>query len=1230
MSNRHISFFLLACCGLILLLTSSPVLAQRPTLVSTRHGDISSGSGSSYDPVVSANGRFVAFESVAFNLAANDSNGRADVFWRDLQTGTTTLVSVNLSGVGTGNGDSKRPTMSADGRYVTFESDASNLVANDNNSRADVFVRDMQTGITTLVSLSSAGGIGNQESLAPVINSGGQVVVFKSFASNLVPNDNNNTIDIFAHDLQTGITSLVSCNVACTGTGNGPSFTASVPKNKSPRNLVSNDGRFVVFESYATDLVTTNDANGVKPDVFVRDRQAGTTALVSINRFGTGSANAESNSPVISGNGRFVFFQSGATDLTVNDTGFGLDLFVRDLQTGITSLVSVTATGIGSDGSGNGSYLPVVSEDGRYVAFQSNAKHLVANDSNSDTDIFRRDLQANTTTLVSVNRAGGTSAGSVAIAPVMSADGRFVAFIGFNADLVATSDANRVSDVFLRDLTLGTTTLLSLNSAGNGTAERGGSYPVISADGRFVFFESSSTDMVPNPVFSDNIFAVAVNGQVRFDASALDVNETDKEITVSVTRTGNTGGALTVYYAASNGTATASTDYAATSGSLTFVDGETGKTITIPIIDDNVDEPNEKFIFTLSDFAAVGDAPGSLSMNVLTIADNDAPPSLSIEDVVITEGNNGEANAAITLGLSAPSSKMISVDVLSADGTATLGVDYQHNFTKVFITPGSTSQKFNVQIAGDIIFEDDETFFLNLSNPTDATVADGQGVVTIRNDDPTPSVTINDVKLAEGNAGILLFNFSIRLSNPSSRQVSVQLDTANGTAEAGSDYLVATSTLIFNPGTTFTTKSIVVNGDTFIEPDETFFVNLSNPAGASLTDAQGVGTIVNDDTSSLQFGNATFTTAEGGGRATVTVTRTGDTSGVATLDYRTTDTDTFTVGCFDAAGSAGSAYARCDFATVVGTLSFASGETSKTITVPLIDDGHAEGAETFQVLLGNVAGATLGTPDAATVTITDNDSAGAQNPVAASFPFFVRQQYLDFLSREPDQGGFDAWLGVLNGCPNAFTGPGVPSQCDRIYVSGEGFFRSLEFQLKGFYVFRFYRVAFDRLPEYTEIVADMSFVAGQTAEEVYARRAQLATAFTQKQEFQTLYGEMTNAQYVSALLGRYDLSEVTAPDPQQPDTGAKVRLTSTQLTDRLMAGTLTRAQVLRAVADSDAVGTAEFNNAFVGMQYYGYLRRKPDQAGFDAWLRVLQSGDVRTMVDGFLNSTEYKLRFGQL
>ncbi len=373
----------------------------------------------------------------------------------------------------------------------------------------------------------------------------------------------------------------------------------------------------------------------------------------------------------------------------------------------------------------------------------------------------------------------------------------------------------------------------------------------------------------------------------------------------------------------------------------------------------------------------------------------------------------------------------------------------------------------------------------------------------------------------------------------------------------------------------------------------------------------------------LQFSAPTFQQNEDGLRAVLTVTRTGGTSAtVVSADYRTTDTDTFSVGCSDAANNNGGAYARCDFATSAGRLDFAAGELQKTIAIPVINDGHDEGAETFQVVLSNPVAAVLGATATATVTIEDDDAATAANPIFTT-PFFVRQHYLDFLSREPEAG--EPWSAILNNCPNVNNNP----LCDRITVS-QSFFGSPEFRLKGFYVFRFYKLAYDRLPEYTEMVTDMSFVAGATEAEVYARKAQLSRLFIERREFQDIYDRLLSREaFVAALFNRYQLTQITTPDPAQPDGTAKVTYTQATLSALLGSG-LTRAQVFRAVADSDEVSAREFNNAFVAMQYYGYLRRKPDTAGYEAWLAVLWRGDTRTMVDGFINSAEYKLRFGRL
>jgi hypothetical protein len=422
------------------------------------------------------------------------------------------------------------------------------------------------------------------------------------------------------------------------------------------------------------------------------------------------------------------------------------------------------------------------------------------------------------------------------------------------------------------------------------------------------------------------------------------------------------------------------------------------------------------------------------------------------------------------------------------------------------------------------------------------------------------------------------------------------------------------------PGQTYTVTPIS-QYFTFAPASQTF-----DNIGASHGNVNFTGTMIpQPGVNIIGFTQPQTQLGEAGGRATFTVRRTGDTAAAASVDYRTLDTDNFTVGCADSVNNNGAAYARCDFATAVGTLSFAPGETEKTVTVPIIDDAHVEAAETFQLRLSNAVGtgATLGVHIVSTITITNDDAGVGANPVTGSIPFFVRQQYLDFLSREPEAG--EPWSAVLQNCPDVNNTPA----CDRITVSG-AFFGSPEFQLKGFYVFRFYKVAFGRLPLYAEIVSDMSSVAGATEAEVYARRAQLATAFTLRTDFHTVYSSRTNAEYVATLLGRYQLTSVTTAAPATPDATTRVTLTAEDLTNGLNAGTLTRAQVLRAIADSNQVGSAEYNSAFVAVQYYGYLRRTPEPGGYQDNLNALQRGvSPREMINAFLNSTEYKLRFGQ-
>jgi YVTN family beta-propeller protein len=399
------------------------------------------------------------------------------------------------------------------------------------------------------------------------------------------------------------------------------------------------------------------------------------------------------------------------------------------------------------------------------------------------------------------------------------------------------------------------------------------------------------------------------------------------------------------------------------------------------------------------------------------------------------------------------------------------------------------------------------------------------------------------------------------------------------------------------------------------------------PAQQSITvdgDRPGVNFAATAAAATVQFGQAEYQFSEGVGRAGLTITRSGNTSTGVSVTFQTVD-DPAAVRCDNTVNNHGAAYARCDYATTVDTITFATGETTKTVTVPIIDDSFVEGAETFQVRLLDPQGAALGTPSTATVTILDNDSPGQANPILSN-DFFLRMQYLDFLSRDPEPDGFNAWLSTINNCPAG------DQTCDRVAVSAN-FFRSTEFQLKGLFVFKFYKVAFGRMPLYSEIIPDMSSVTGSSTAELIAKKAAFTSAFTQRQEFRGLYDQMTSQQFVDALMGRYGLQSIATINPLSPDDSQAQRVTLTRsvLVNQLTAGTLTRGQVVRAMADSNEVSSAEFNPAFVAMQYFGYLRRDPETGGYNDWLRTINANpsDIHSMVNGFVNSTEYRLRFGQ-
>jgi len=336
--------------------------------------------GLTWGPDVSGDGRFAVFSSQAANLVANDTNQKYDIFVHDLETRTTSRVSVSTNGA-QGNGEAEvSATISDDGRFVAFGSSASNMVSGDTNGADDIFVHDRQTGQTTRVSVSSSGTQANANSWGASISSTGRFVVFNSYATNLVANDTNNELDVFLYDRETGQTERISVS------------SSGVQGNDySDASATIADGRYVCFTSYASNLVA-GDTN-YYPDAFVRDRQTGQTTRVSVSSDGV-QGNKYVNSCDLSADGRYVAFDSWASNLVNNDTNNEYDVFLHDRQTGQTTLVSVSTSGVQGN---NTSAHPDISADGQVISYTSDADNLVPADTNGKSDIFVFDRRVGST-----------------------------------------------------------------------------------------------------------------------------------------------------------------------------------------------------------------------------------------------------------------------------------------------------------------------------------------------------------------------------------------------------------------------------------------------------------------------------------------------------------------------------------------------------------------------------------------------------------------------------------------------------------------------------------------------------------------------------------------------------------------------------------------------------------------------------------------------------------------
>lgn len=642
------------------------------------------GSGDSWAPILTPDGRYVLFASLANNLVLNTTSNalpvslapHLNVFLRDRTSGQTTLVSANLSGTGGGNGDSLPTGISDDGRFALFESGANDLVDGDTNGVTDVFLRDVVSNITYLVSVSTNGGFANGVCRGSTLTPDGRNVAFVSAANNLVPGDTNGIPDVFVRDMQDEITTLVSAGAqaspyslvaseapdisldgrfvtfyttatnlvagvaspgeiylrdvwaetttwvssgarAALGFSNAISFNYSVGEKAEfiayeactnyPSSMPYGRGVILRFNRYTglTDVIHTNayvppsnteeihtlemtpdgrfitfvaNAHGAAGTTSILrwDADTGLTTLVSADLGGNASTNAVSDSPTIDPTGRFVAFLSRATNLVANTLVGDYHLYLRDTQTGTTTLIDADTNGVGSGVSSataprlsadatlvafespdaglvpddrnrdydvfirnltaNSSELisahdPAlssttpngpnaisansVSADGRLVAFTSEADNLVPNFTNGFRNVFVRDLISGTTILASVATNGGPADG-ICSEPAISGNGRYVVFTS-GADNLVPGDTNRASDVFVRDLQLGTTTLVSVNTNGSAPGNGLSETPIVSWDGTFVLFRSRASNIAPGSfAATENLFVRNIQTAVTY------------------------------------------------------------------------------------------------------------------------------------------------------------------------------------------------------------------------------------------------------------------------------------------------------------------------------------------------------------------------------------------------------------------------------------------------------------------------------------------------------------------------------------------------------------------------------------------------------------------------------------------------------------------------------------------------------------------------------------------
>ncbi|HXD32898.1 MAG TPA: Calx-beta domain-containing protein [Pyrinomonadaceae bacterium] len=606
--------------------------------------------------------------------------------------------------------------------------------------------------------------------------------------------------------------------------------------------------------------------------------------------------------------------------------------------------------------------------------------------------------------------------------------------------------------------------------------------------------------------------------------------------------------------------------------------------------------------------------PTFLQLSAPSYSASEAATSAS---VIVTRTGDTSTSAAIGYAVS--------------NGTATGNEDFTPVGGTLNFAPGETSKTINIPIINDTVREGNETFSIVITHPAGGAKVGypTSATVTIIDNDQVPRMTIDDMAVLEPSGGTTTAVFTVRLSNATTQSVTANFGTADGVAHAPDDYTSTSGTVIFSPLELTRTVSVTVNSDGVTEPNENFFVNLNSALNAVMLDPQGIGTIVSTG-SILSFSSASYNVDESANSAVITVSRVGDLSDTVSCVFSTSDQ---------------TALQRTDYTLGSATVTFAPNQSSRAFSVLITDDVYQESSETFGLsLFSPSATAVLGTA-AANATILDNDSSEPTTNPADEAQFFVRQHYYDFLSRTPDQGGFTFWTDQITQC-------GSDPACihtKRVDVSN-AFYYELEYQQTGSYVYRLYRAAFGdnqpfpnpfpnaqfpneekKIPNYSVFAPDRARVRGGAS--LAQTQLDLANNFVQRPAFLLRYpASFDGPTFVDAILATL-----------ANDIGANLSSQRQALLTLFNQGG--RGAVLYRLADDNvqtnpidnrAFIDTEYNRAFVITQYFGYLRRNPDIAGFVFWLGQVNGAPLRdvpkqhSMVCSFITSAEYQQRFSSV